>query len=634
MSTVHPAMIHQRIEAQVARTPEAVAVVFEDRRLTYGELNRRANKLAHHLRRIGVEQESIVGVYIERSLDMVVALLAVLKAGGAYLPLEPTHPSERVAFMLEDAGASVLLTHERLKEGLPRVNATTIFLDSRQSPIDEQAAENLPSTVTPANLAYVMYTSGSTGKPKAAMNHHRGMLNRLLWMQDLYDLCQSDCVVQKTPFGFDVSVWEFFWPLIVGARLLVARPGGHSDPKYMSELIARERVTIAHFVPSMLQVFVKHPDVAKCESLRMIFCSGEALPVDLQNRCLKRMNVKLYNLYGPTECAVDVSHWTCRPDENRLTVPIGRPAANVQLYVLDHRLYPVPVGMLGELYIGGVQVGRGYLNRPDLTAERFIPDPFGIEPGARLYKTGDRARWRADGNLEFHGRLDFQVKIRGFRIELGEVEAVLAGHAGVRESVVVARSDVAGGDQRLVAYIVPQGPAPSLDDLRSYLRAKLPDYMVPSAFVVLERLPVTSNGKLDRRALPAPDFNQTSAVAYVAPRTEAEKLLADIWAQVLEVDRVGLHDNFFDLGGHSLLATQAISRIRKAFGVEPALASLFQAPTVAEFSVNLASFKQKGDRLKPAEPEIKPIALMALRARVNEISEDEVDVLLRDILRQ
>ncbi|MBW8767933.1 MAG: AMP-binding protein, partial [Geodermatophilales bacterium] len=400
-------------------------------------------------------------------------------------------------------------------------------------------------------------------------------------------LTADDRVIQKTPFSFDVSVWELFWPLMVGARLVIARPGGHQDAAYLADLIAEQGITTIHFVPSMLQVFLDGPRLDRCGSLVRVIASGEALPADLERRFFARLGwtgAGLFNLYGPTEAAVDVTVWACEREGRRTSVPIGRPIANTRIHLLDPVLEPVPIGAPGELYIGGVQVGRGYLGRPELTAERFIPDPWG-EPGSRLYRTGDLARHLPDGAVEFLGRIDHQVKVRGFRIELGEVEAALAAHPAVREAVVVARADDAG--RRLVAYLVPhpegaEAPLLSLAELRANLSLTLPDYMVPAAWVLLGALPLTPSGKVDRRALPAPEGGRLELGAvYVAPRTALEELLAGIWAEVLGLDRVGVHDNFFALGGHSLLAAQVVSRAGEALEIEVPLRLLFEAPTVA-----------------------------------------------------
>jgi acyl-coenzyme A synthetase/AMP-(fatty) acid ligase/acyl carrier protein len=435
-------------------------------------------------------------------------------------------------------------------------------------------------------LAYVIYTSGSTGRPKGAMNTHAAIVNRLLWMQEEYGLRADDAVLQKTPFGFDVSVWELFWPLIAGARLVVARPEGHRDPAYIAELVEREGVTTLHFVPPMLAAFLDAGGQARAGSLRRVVCSGEALPFELQERFFAALpGVELHNLYGPTEAAVDVTYRACRPGE---PVTIGAPVANTRIHLLDRRMEPVPAGVPGELHIAGVQVGRGYLGRPELTAERFVPDPLSPEPGARMYRTGDLARWRADGQVEYLGRIDQQVKVRGFRVEPGEVEAALLAHPSVRGAVVVARED-APGDRRLVAYFTADGEAPSAAGLRAHLARQLPEHMVPSAFVALDALPLTPNGKLDRRALPAPEAAPAGRSAPpAAPRSSLEATLAAIWAEALRVEGVGVHDDFFELGGDSLVSLRILARVRDAFGVALAPDELFDAPTVAEMALAVA----------------------------------------------
>ncbi|HEX3128876.1 MAG TPA: non-ribosomal peptide synthase/polyketide synthase, partial [Thermoanaerobaculia bacterium] len=547
--------LHELIEAQVERTPDAVAVVFEGEALTYRELDEWASALAAEL------PSTLIGVSLERSLEMVVWLVAILKAGGAYVPIDPGYPAERVSYMIEDSGVSVLLTREEIvRSGEGE--------ESRHRP-------------DPDSLAYMIYTSGSTGRPKGAMNSHRGIVNRILWMQQEYGLTPDDRVLQKTPFSFDVSVWEFFWPLIVGARLVVARPGGHQDPAYLVETIQREEITTLHFVPSMLQVFVEQPGADRCTSLRRVMASGEALPADLAKRFFARMpqGVELHNLYGPTEAAVDVTYHACRPGEER--IPIGRPVANTRIHILDADGNPVPVGVAGELHIAGVQVGRGYLHRPDLTAERFVPD----QNGARMYRTGDLARWLANGEIEYLGRIDHQVKIRGFRIELGEIEAVLARQPGVREAVVLAR------DGRLAAYVVGNAD-------RAALARELPEYMVPSAWVVLDAMPLSPNGKVDRRALARIEAGIQSETEWVAPRTPAEALVSGIWSDLLGVDQPGAHDNFFTLGGHSLLATRLISRIREAFGMELPLRTVFEAPVLTDLAVRIETLSREAGSLE------------------------------------
>ena len=441
------------IEAQVNQTPERVALVFEGRSLTYRELNGRANQLAHFLRKRGVGPEATVAICMERSVEMVVGLLGILKAGAAYLPIDPIYPRDLLAFLLRDVRALALLTQERLAEIFPPETAGVVCLDSQRELLSAEMDENPASEVTEENLAYVIYTSGSTGRPKGVRNTHRGICNRLLWMQKEYALTEADRVLQKTPMTFDVSAWEYFWPLISGARLVVASPGIHRDGAALARLISEAGITTLHFVPSMLQVFLEEPDLTACRSLKRVFCSGEALSFELQERFFERFPGELHNLYGPTEAAVDVTFWACDRGGARKPVPIGRPIANTQIYLLDRRGDPVPLGDEGELHIGGVGVARDYLNQPSLTAEKFVPDPFGGMPGARLYKTGDLARYRPDGAIEYRGRLDHQVKIRGVRIEPGEIESVLTEHPAVREAVVLAREDVPG-DKRLAAYLV------------------------------------------------------------------------------------------------------------------------------------------------------------------------------------
>lgn len=452
--------LHQWIEVQVERTPNAIAVDFAGQQLTYYTLNQRANQLAHYLQQQGVKPDELVGICVERSLDMVVGLLGVLKAGGAYVPLDPGYPPERLAFMLSDSQVPVLLTQANLVNRLPENSARIICLDRDWVTIAQQPDHNAHSEVTSEHLAYVIYTSGSTGKPKGAMNTHQGICNRLLWMQDAYPLTEHDRVLQKTPFSFDVSVWEFFWPLMTGARLVVARPEGHKDPAYLVQLIAEQQITTLHFVPSMLQVFLEEFGVETCRGIKRIICSGEALPVSLQQRCLERLNwAELHNLYGPTEAAVDVTFWQCRTDQTLRSVPIGYPIANTQIYLLDANLNPVPIGVPGELHIGGIGLARGYLHRPELTADRFIANPFcqaevgGSHVSERLYKTGDLARYRTDGAIEYLGRIDYQVKIRGFRIELGEIETALTQHPDVQEAIVAVQEEKSN-QKALVAYLV------------------------------------------------------------------------------------------------------------------------------------------------------------------------------------
>nr|QEO74372.1 condensation domain-containing protein [uncultured bacterium] len=575
--------LHELIEAQVDRTPDAVALVFEDQQLTYRALNARANQLASWLRQRGVGPEALVGVCMERSVELVVGLLGVLKAGGAYVPLDPEYPETRLRTVLDDARPAVLLTQLHLRERLPETSVPVHCLDGEWDATAAVAESVSPrSGADASHAAYVIYTSGSTGLPKGVLNSHEGICNRLRWMQETYDLGGADRVFQKTPATFDVSVWEFFWPIMTGAALVLARPGGHRDPQYLRKMIDAHRITTLHFVPSMLQIFLSQTEPQLvATSLRRVVCSGEALPHDLKERCLASLaGVELHNLYGPTEAAIDVTATACQPGGGG-SVPIGRPVANTQIFVLDRHGQPVPVGVAGELHIGGVQLARLYLNRPALTAEKFIPSPFADLPGARLYRTGDLTRYLPDGNIEFLGRLDFQVKVRGFRIELGEIEAVLTQHPAVREAVVLARTDQPDAT-RLVAYLTAADPALTVAELRSHLKTRLPDYMVPAAFVVLEAFPLTSSGKVDRRALPAADQTRSELERpLIEARNETEENVASIWRDLLRVEKIGVHEDFFELGGHSLIATQLVSRIRQVFGIELPLDGVFEAPTVA-----------------------------------------------------
>lgn len=613
--------IHQMFEAQVAQTPGAAALTFEGQSLSYIELNRRSNRLAHYLRSLGVGPDARVAICAERSIEMVVALLAVVKAGGAYVPLDPTYPSDRLGFMLDDSAPVALLTQGHLAGVFADKNYAGKIVDlSGSVPAwcdqPETNLEALDGCFHSGNLAYVIYTSGSTGKPKGVMIEHRSLVNRLVWMQSAYGLNADDSVLQKTPFSFDVSVWEFFWPLITGARLVMARPEGHKDPDYLVDAISRFHITTLHFVPSMLQVFVDQADATRCASLVRVFASGEALPAALVRKFQQRFpHVELHNLYGPTETTIDVTAWTCRVDPALTSIPIGRPIANTRAYILDEQGEPVAVGVAGELYIGGVQVARGYLNRPELTTERFLPDRFAAEDGGRMYRTGDLCRWRPDGAIEYLGRNDFQVKIRGFRIELGEIEARLAEQPGVRETVVIAREDVPG-DKRLVAYIVAaNGATISELSLRDRLARVLPEYMVPSSFVSLEKMPTTVNGKLDRAALPASAAGnqlrrggvpQSSAKvvktkatrngiapvapeasrhnAYVPPSDTLEVELIEIWEQILGVTHIGIQDDFFQLGGHSLLAARMFARIEEKLQKKLPFATLFRGATIEKLA--------------------------------------------------
>jgi len=587
--------VHRRVERQAREAPDRLALKFRSAEISYGELNRRAIRLARLLRQNGVGPDTLVVLCMERSVEMVLGLLATLKAGGAYVPVDPDQPTERTTMILRDTAARFVLTTAKASLRVRESLAKVIVLDHEQESFANACDEDLdPSEfgLTPANLAYVIYTSGSTGLPKGVMIEHRALFNRLDWMQRAYRLDRDDRVLQKTPYTFDVSVWEFLWPLSVGAALVVAEPDEHLDPEKLARTIVQEGVTTVHFVPSMLAVFLKEPSAANCGALTRIVCSGEELPARLADDCMKLLpKAALYNLYGPTEAAIDVTHWTCAPDERLARVPIGRPIDNMQIYILDEAGEPVAIGALGEIYIAGIGLARGYLNRPELTAELFVRDPFAGDPAARMYKTGDLGLWRPDGAVEYHGRNDNQVKIRGVRIELGEIEAQLKLAPGVRDAAVVVQ-DLPTGDRRLMAFFVAEPGAPTDADasvaatLRRQLSRRLPEQMMPSAFYSLEALPLTANGKLDRRAL----LNLCAALATdapaeaQAPSTPTEIVLTEIWRDLLGSGEFDRRDDFFDLGGHSLLITRVRSHIRSRFGVDPPLKLLFENRVLADLA--------------------------------------------------
>ncbi|MDW6002057.1 amino acid adenylation domain-containing protein [Vibrio mangrovi] len=600
--------IHALIEGQVVRNPAATAVVFEDQSLSYAELNRQANRLAHWLMSQGVRPDSRVAVCLERSCELVVSLLAILKAGGAYVPLDPGYPTERLEYMLSDSVPVVLITTDELASRLGQLPEATQFADmsAAQQPWAgyPDSNPNIPE-LTNRHLAYIIYTSGSTGLPKGVMNEHRGVVNRLYWMKEDYGFGPGDVVLQKTPFSFDVSVWEFFCPLWSGATLLMAKPEGHKDPDYLKDLITSQGVTILHFVPPMLQSFLEVVHAGDCNSLRLVFCSGEALPAEAIRKSYARLpHIELHNLYGPTEAAVDVTAWHCPRTLAGDRVSIGRPVANTRMYVLDGEGRPVAVGVEGELYIGGVQVARGYLNRDELTAERFVADPYSQETDAVMYRTGDVGCWLADGTIEYRGRNDDQVKIRGFRIELGEISSALQGCSSVKDGVVVARALGSGPDKQLVGYYtVEDGEnCPDVESIKAELSERLPVHMVPVAYVLLDEMPLTPNGKVNRKALPEPDEHSVVRREYEAPVGDAETQLANIWSSLLGVERVGRYDNFFELGGHSLLAVRMISRVRELLGCELTLATLFSHPALYEVAGTLSESEH------PVLPAITPLA--------------------------
>jgi amino acid adenylation domain-containing protein len=592
--------VHELFEQQVAKTPDAVAVVFEDASMSYAELNRRANQLAHYLRELGVKPDERVAICVERGFETIMAALAVLKAGGAYVPLDPTYPADRLSFLLKDSTPVALLTQKLLEKLFLDIDGKLPVLDlTAKTAAWHKLSESNPDPggieLNPRHLAYVIYTSGSTGAPKGVLIEHRGLTNRLVWMQDAFGLNSNSIVLQKTSFGFDVSVWELFAPLLTGARVVMIRQGGDRDPAYLIAVMLRNSITMVNFVPAALQLILEQSDTPKCTSLVHVLCGGETMSAALAGRFRERLpNAILHNMYGPTEATIDVTSWPCTSlvPENEI-VPIGRPNANARIYILNPFGEPVPQGVAGEIYIGGIQVARGYHHRPELTAEKFPADPFASEPGARMYRTGDQGRWLADGNIEFLGRNDFQVKIRGFRIELGEIEARLTACPGVEQAVVTVRED-SPGDKRLIAYytsVLKEKP-PVAEKLRSLLSKSLPEHMVPAAYVLLDAMPLTAHGKLDRRALPVPTVeNIATTVEYVAPRTPLERDLAAIWRESLELERVGIGENFFDIGGHSLSAMRVVVRIRSVLNMDVPVACLFQNPTIESLASTIEGMR-------------------------------------------
>lgn len=602
--------IHQMFEAQVEQTPDAIAVWFENQSLTYQQLNQRANQVVHSLQTSGVKPGCLVGVYLDRSLEMVVGLLGILKAGAAYVPLDPAYPLERLSFILADTQVTVILTQAPLVESLPPHTAKVICLDSDWQTLAAESQENPIVAVNSNHLMYVIYTSGSTGQPKGVMIPHRGICNQLHWRQTTFCLTATDRVLQTISFSFDPSVWQIFWPLSCGAQLVLPCPGGHQDSAYLVQMMAQQQITVMALVPSLLRVLLEEKQLDRCRCLRYLFCGGEALPLDLQERFFARFNLEnvLYNVYGPTEASIDATFWPCQRGTPYPTAPIGRPIANTQIYILDSQLQPVPMGASGELHIGGAGLADGYLNRPELTAEKFIPHPHSDQPGARLYKTGDLARYLPDGNIEFLGRIDHQVKIRGFRIELGEIEAVLNQHPAVKQSVTIAREDIPA-DKRLVAYIVPQhqapGLAPGLGEIRSFLKQQLPEYMVPTAFVMLGTLPLNPNGKVDRHSLPAPTPERPELTSpFVAPKDPIELELTQIWELILGIQPIGIQDHFFELGGNSLLAARLLAQTEEKFQKKLPLATLLQAPTIEQLAAILrqAGWTAVWNALVPIQP--------------------------------
>jgi len=602
-------LVHRQFAEQVARTPHAVAVRAGEALMTHAELEAASHRLAQRLRRAGVGPEVLVGVCCERSMDTLVSVLGIWKAGGAYLPLDPDHPVERLRLLLHDARPAVLITRQAVASRLPASLAPSILcLDSEADALLQERAEAPDDVSRPEHLAYVIYTSGSTGEPKGVMIEHRALVNHIAWVRELFGLTSADRLLLRTPLTFDASLWEIVHPLVAGAQLVIAPQGVHEDADELLELAARHGITVLQTVPSLLRVWVDEPRLAGCRTLRHLICAGEALPAGLvarfQRRCrAEGLDVRLHNLYGPSEACIDSTSYTCAPaagaPREETTIPVGRPASNVRVHVLDERLQPLPIGCVGEIVIGGAGLARGYLQRPEATAAAFVPDPFRPGSGERLYRTGDLGRFLPDGNLAFVGRRDSQVKLNGQRIELGEVEVGLERHPDVHQAVVVVHSGTTGG-KRLVAYVVPRDGLPperqlSAAALRRFLRDRLPSAMLPATWMFLDALPLNASQKVDRKALPPPDDDRPALqTRYVAPRSADERALAQIWQPLLGLARVGVHDDFFELGGNSLLAAQLASRVRSQLGVALPLRRLFEAPTIALLAANLRAVQQPG----------------------------------------
>lgn len=633
-------LVQQVFESEVERSPDAVAAVFDSQRLTYRELNAQANQLANYLNSVGVGTESRVGILLERTTNTVVAMLATLKAGGAYVPLDPAYPEERLRFMISDAGLNLVVSQDSLAEKLRQSDTRVICLDSRQAEISRESEANPVSRMAADNLAYIIYTSGSTGEPKGVAVTHRTLVHLWASTRQQMGFKQSDVWTTVHSIAFDFSVWEIWISLLHGSRLVVVPREVTQSPAELYKLLQREQVTVVNQTPAALRQLLEARREALQKqqpdwSVRMIVCGGDALDHELADE-LRQLPIPVWNFYGPTECTV----WaTANEIDGSDLNSIGRPLPNIQVYLLNRSLQPVPEGVAGELFVGGAGLARGYFKRPDLSAKKFVPNPFSTASGGRLYRTGDLARYR-NGKIEFLGRLDHQVKLRGFRIELGEIEVALARHPNVSEATVMIRED-RPGDKRLVAYVVPaEGLAPTHSELRDFLQLSQPDYMIPSSFVMLDSLPLTTNKKVDRAALSALDLTPGEQVeSFVAPRTPEEEIVSNIWATVLGLERVGINDNFFSLGGHSLLATQVMSRIRSALNVDVSLRALFQHPTVASLVSRIDQFRKtdqpalliqgpRGSKIRSRDEREQEI----LMAKLNQLTGEEVDSLLSSVL--
>jgi amino acid adenylation domain-containing protein len=606
--------IHQLVETQVEKTPDAIAVVFEDKQITYRELDRQANLLAAHLIELGVKPDVLVGICVERSVEMVVGVLGILKAGGAYVPIDPSYPPERISFLLEDAQVKILVTQASLESELPSHSAITVCLDSFtcldsrdrdcETISDSERSALTSKSVNSENLAYVIYTSGSTGKPKGVLIRHRNAVNLITSVQKQPGLTATDTLLSVTTISFDIAVSELFLPLSVGAKVVLVSSQVASDGIQLLEALNASGATFMQPTPITWRLLLEAGWQGN-SNLKAV-STGEALPRELANRLLP-MVAELWNLYGPTETTI----WStgCKVELGDRAIDIGKPISNTQVYILDANLQPVPIGVPGELHLGGDGVSKGYLNRPDLTEEKFIANPFSSDPDSKLYKTGDSVKFLSNGAIECLGRIDYQVKVRGFRIELGEIEAIMTHYSTVKEAVAIVREDTPGA-KTLVGYFVTdvsdrEAASQKIPELRSFLKQRLPDYMVPTIFMVLDAMPLTPNGKVDRKALPQPDSLRLELVAnYVAPRNDLERQITEIWGQVLNLDSVGIHDNFFELGGYSLLAIQIVSRLRQASQIEILLSNLFELPTIAELAARIETLRWAARSKYSAEEEV------------------------------
>jgi amino acid adenylation domain-containing protein len=582
--------LHELFEKQVERVPESTAVIFENKHLSYKQLNSRSNQIAYALNHIGIGPETLVGLYIERSFDLIAGILGVLKAGAAYVPLNLDDPEERLLFVLQDANPAVIVSQESIRHRLPNTGANVLCLDTDIQNNHTNFTISRDRRRNPDNLAYVIYTSGSNGRPKGVMMSHRSLVNRFFWELDAFRRNERDVVLQQFSVSFDYSVWEIFIALTSGASLVLTKTHNQTDSHYLSRLIKRHNVSIVGFVPAMLESMLNKVDFQDLESLRQVSTGGEELTLDLQRNYFKKFSAPLYNGYGPTEACIDATYWICDPKANHSITPIGRPLANSAVYIVDNYLQITPIGIPGELCISGVCLSRGYLNRPELTAKRFVADPFSSIPRAKMYRTGDLACYLPDGNIIFLGRIDNQVKIRGFRIELGEIETTLCQHTEITQAIVTCLEERA--QKRLIAYIkTSKKPAPSITEIREWLRQKLPQYMIPTTFMVLSDFPQTSNGKVDRAALPLPtQRDRFVEVTLVKPRDEHERKLLEIWEKVFGFRPIGVKDNFFEIGGDSLLAEQIFLEIEQVFDLRWPLANLFNAPTIAQLAVLIRDY--------------------------------------------